>query len=559
MEQDQLTPSSRKFGQLRHLSRHQRVGLGAAAVVMLLGGFSSLWTRETDDLVPLPTETALTVDSVQELARGFQAAGLTEFQISGTTLLVPQSRLAEYRSVRSDATASSTQWATEWERQNERLTPFSSSRAHAATREIARAKLISARLSQLPDIQHADVVWDEDEQPRWGQPPKARATVYLMPHADRQLTLDIIHSVRRAVAGSKKNLDPVDVAVMDLARQVTYEGPLPVGPGDELAPLLQSLAEIYRREIEQNLSRFSVAPTVTNETTAANRPDDPAQGLGIEVTIDRPRLLAFVGAHPHDAADLLSAHAATLLRVTLTIPENSPLLQRDPEEVRRLLVGDVAAVTGIDDPAETQSNQIIVRFPSPAPPAQATAAPMAAWTGWSPKPSDGLALATVLLAIGGTILVLGRGILARGSSRSSTLPTFHNVTLFRQPASRESHESAFSSGNFPLADLDDLVHADGARLRALFGVATPRRWAVALRGSSLATRQVIAAKLHPSLAAELDRHCELLGPVTIGEIESSRQRILEAARSHPATRTTENSPSTADASTVGTSTHESSL
>src|SRR5690606_34790908 len=222
MDHDHDTPNEPPtlMSLLRDLSPRQRVGLAAAALIVLIGLGWKLASGTTGDLVPLPASEALTGQTRLELMDRFRAAGLNDFQSSGSRLLVPRAQLERYTTVlSSSATADSDTWAGEWERQNQKLTPFSSNRAREANREIARAKLITEMLQKLPDVQQADVVWDEDEHRGWRESPKARATVYLMPRPGCVLTLEVIRSVRLAVAGSKKNLDPADVAVMDLARQ----------------------------------------------------------------------------------------------------------------------------------------------------------------------------------------------------------------------------------------------------------------------------------------------------------------------------------------------------
>src|SRR5690606_5559049 len=157
--------------------------------------------------------------------------------------------------------------------------------------------------------------------------PKARATVYLMPRAGRVLTLEVIRSVRLAVAGSKKNLDPADVAVMDLARQVTYDGDLPVAVGEDLLPALQSVAELCRREIAQQVTGLSEAD--------------------IELRVDLPRFFAFLAAQPHQAGQQLSAVAPGLLRVRVVVPAASGLAA--DEQGRQMLQARISRLTGIGD------------------------------------------------------------------------------------------------------------------------------------------------------------------------------------------------------------------
>jgi len=482
----------------RDLSPRQQWGLGAAASIVVVGLLWMVWSTAGSNLAVLPTDQPLTPESARQLMADFRAAGLTGFERDGEHLLVPEADLQRYSALLPSTSTTTDNWASEWERQNQQLTPFSSSRAREATREIARAKLITGMLQKLPDVQQADVVWDEDEQRGWRTAPRVRATVYLMPHPGRVLTLDVIRSVRQAVAGSKKNLDPADVVVMDLARQITYDGDLPVTAGEELLPALRSLAELYRREITSQITQL--------------------QGAEVAVRVDLPRFFAFLSEHPHDAEQQLSAAAPDLLRIAVTIPAGSPLAPM--EQTRQQLAGQITALTGIGAGASNEKARLAITFENTMT-ADASQAGLAneLWDlpgNWHQQVTAGAGLLLIVLS-----LLWGRRRQWRERSNNATaFPPLHDVN-----ATVAEWEAAGT-----LLEFDDLTRLDTAALQSLYTHATPKRWAVALRGSSAEVRDHLAAAL-PSLdAVELHQECQHLGPVTIGEIEASRQRILESAR-----------------------------
>lgn len=485
---------------LRELSFRQRTGLGVAALIVIVGLAWTAQSRTSTELVPLPTNEPLTAATAGELESTLRAAGLTDFRRTGDQILVPAAQLEQYATRLTTNPTKSDHWADEWERQNERLTPFSSHRDREANREIARARLITGMLQQLPDVQQADLVWDEEEQPGWRTATKARATVYLQPKPNRVLTVDVIRSVRLAVAGSKKNLDPADVAVMDLARQITYEGPLPATLGDDLLPSLRSLAELYRREIQQQIPELTTAD--------------------VAVSVDLPRFFAFVAEHPQDADRKLAATAPTLLRVAATLPHDPDSATLHEETTRRTLSARIVALTGIGETAADRSECIAIVFEQPP------ASPKANHAAWSQAalamPSDWRRYA---IALGGVLLISLSVLLRRRSQRrpKATLASF--PTLHAVNRSAESFDCTPSMATF-----DDLTHLDRPAVRSIYSHATPRRWAVALRGSSVGVRDHIAAALDPLDAADLRKQCEALGPVTVGDIESSRQRIFESAQ-----------------------------
>jgi Secretory protein of YscJ/FliF family/FliG C-terminal domain len=483
----------------RQLSQRQRQGLAVAAAAILVG---LLWMARqggTADLVPLRTSEPFTAASLRELKEGFREAGLTGFRLDDEQILVPREQLAQYQAHLAESADAAGNWAAEWQRQNERLTPFSSSRDREASREIARAKHIVEMLSQLPDVEHADVVWDEDERPGWRQAPRARATVYLKPRPGRTLTVDVIRSVRHAVAGSKKNLDPSDVVVMDLVRQVTYDGELPALPGRELLPALHSLAELYRRELQQQIP--------------------PLQYAQVAVTVELPAFFEFLGRHPADAAEHLAAQAPGLLRVAVEFPQRVapewPRTAGDLQNLRERIV----RLTGIGSRTEDASHQILISLPEqPEPELAFPAALRERLAGASRRwiVLGGLPLMAL-------VLLLARRLPKRpGRRKREPLPTLHDVG-----AASRSHAAQTPVW---LSDFEDLRSLSLEELRALYSHATPRRWAIALRGSERRLAEHLAAALTPSHAAELQQECLVAAPVTLSEIESSRRRILESVQ-----------------------------
>lgn len=482
---------------LRDLTARQRYGLCLAGAIVLLGLLWIVGGASTGDLVPLPTNHPLAGTDVDRLASRFREAGLTGYERSGSQILVPRSRLDAFVTAMSENAARRGNWASEWERQNERLSPFSSNRDRETTREIARAKLVVDMLTQLPDIQHADVVWDEDEQRGWRESPKARATVYLKPKPDRILTLEVIRSVRQAVAGSKRNLDATDVTVMDLARQVTYDGDLPTVPGEELLPTVRSLAELYRREILQQIPELP----------------DPS----VAVWVDLPAFFAFLADHPDDASSQLSAEAPGLLRVTVDLPAAASAAEGvDPESLRNR----ISRLTGIGSTRDS-AQQIVISRPNMAAPTprkhvhSAWYHELALEDHWQT-----LAATTGCLLVLLSLYRLVRNRTRTRRDRVTSPPEFLDLT----------GPSRAASAVPGLLRFDDLGQLDQAALRSVYPHATPRRWAIALCGSDVRIAEHLAAALDPLDAAELHQHRDTLSPVTLGEIESSRQRIVESVQ-----------------------------
>ncbi len=200
----------------------------------------------------------------------------------------------------------------------------------------------------MPGIEHADVVWDDDQAAGWNREAKSRATVYLKPKPGSEITPEIIRSVRSAVAGSKANLAAENVIVMDLDRRITYEATL-----DE--PLLRQQdqqrderAAIYRRRIEQLLQHVDGirVGVFIDDVPFATKVDHPwpirwerVVGFATVPAFGEPRFThKEMGGATRDsksAATLLGIHQemAELVHVHLAVPEEFYLRKLEMADV----------------------------------------------------------------------------------------------------------------------------------------------------------------------------------------------------------------------------------
>ncbi len=295
---------------LRTLSPRQRATIAVAALAAC-AGFGGIVFRSRDpSYVPALDGQVLSVEDAAAARRALAAAGLTDFRVQENTLLVPRSDRTRYDAALAARETTPANWGEAWERANASLGQFSADREREAVREIARAKLISRLLAQLPDIEHADVVWDEDQRVGWRRPPRVRATVYLKPRAGCDITPDAVRAVRLAVAGSKADLDPANIAVMDLARMVTYDSAVPGGDSDRAYDRALHLTAVYRERLEAALTEI--------------------EGVRISVRVEAA-----------------AVHPAPLPAAKPGGPEPAPITQRGGPNVRLVLSADA--------PAELQS------------------------------------------------------------------------------------------------------------------------------------------------------------------------------------------------------------
>jgi hypothetical protein len=238
----------------RRLSAAQRASVVVAALAVGAGITWVATNRPQTAYVPVLSGRSFDKEELVTARKQLAAAGLTDIQVKGRQILAPRAETARYETALTSDKAGETGWAGAWQQANASLSPFATGRQQQDAREIARARLISDLLAQLPDVAQAEIVWDEEPRVGWRQPPRVRATVYLQPRERREITRDVVEAVRQAVAGSKAHLDPTDIVVLDLQRMVAW------GPGsgnDGTAADEQRLAVMtaaYRQRIEDALA-----------------------------------------------------------------------------------------------------------------------------------------------------------------------------------------------------------------------------------------------------------------------------------------------------------------
>ncbi len=242
----------------------------AGAVVLAAIVWNSVAARQQ---VRIPLAGELSQRPEHEIVAAIKAQGIKHVTIDGGCLVVATADEARCRQILQESAASQGTWADEWQRANDQLNPFSSAGERSAAREIARARRISQMLSEMPGVQHADIVWDEQVGRGFRQESTVRATVYIRPKSDGQLTPQMVASIREAVAGSKANLAVDDVIVMDLSTGMTHR------PGDAVANTLVVTAELPQA--------VAVVPEVAPEEATPLTEATPMQSE-VDVQPERP-------------------------------------------------------------------------------------------------------------------------------------------------------------------------------------------------------------------------------------------------------------------------------
>ncbi|WP_339612954.1 hypothetical protein [uncultured Rubinisphaera sp.] len=247
--------------------------------VLILGGFSYLAWNGSGEGSYSPVSVGKTF-SVAELIRAEEtliSQGKTDFKRRGQRLLVPANKVEEYNAALLAAGSLPQNWAEEWEQQYTDIGPFANNKQMDTRKEIARAKLASQMLSALPDIDYANVVWDQEDKARWPAQPRTTATVSVRPKPGHEIPQTLVHAIRVSISGMKANLKPGDVTVLDLGRGIAHQESSENDPfNDRVLQRIQQLKEMYRNDILSAIDyiddvRVAVNVDIDNIKTSVSR------------------------------------------------------------------------------------------------------------------------------------------------------------------------------------------------------------------------------------------------------------------------------------------------
>lgn len=447
--------------QLRSRVRSWPVIIGTSAAIIAL-----IWlVGVRPDSGLRPVQDGRTFSSA-ELRRGqhvLRSAGIEAVRTADRQLHVPPESLALADQTLSRAAAEPSDRTRQWKAASSLLDQFATGKRRDLAESAARAAQVARLLEQQPCISSAEIVWDAEPRIGRRRAPRVHATVFLNPSPNCRIGIDTVHAVRLAVAGSRAHLQPSDVVVMDLQRQMTFGA-----PQDPQAFARQArqaeLTGRYRAQIESALAQLpgsrvfvQVREAQLSEAeepglsqsqfaqAAGRGPPSPPATAPI-VSRSGPNLQLALPPKPVRPAMFRDRHASNVVaeinqpvahvdvvveippsvvtaQLGRDIPRRNPEFDPAPinEAAQRRIQSDirrrVASAVDHSLPAQTQVN-LTVRFDKP-PAAQAPPGPphsvIASFATWwtSLTAADTWPLPTVVLTILGAALVIGRRIFRR--------------------------------------------------------------------------------------------------------------------------------------------------
>ena len=234
----------------------RRLALLTVPAVLVTALAVLLWRGGTGgDRVPVSWGKVFTTDELRTAEQTLLDAGLTEFRAEGQRLYAPASDVEQYNAVLLAENRLPGEALSEFEKQFEKSSIFTSREQLGALRDIARRKELRAVLRAVPDIADASVFWAESRTGRWPERgTRMKATVNLMPTPGTALATGRIESIRRAVANMLPDLTPEDVTVFDQSTGTAHAADAETAADDRLLRVAESHRRRYTATIERALS-----------------------------------------------------------------------------------------------------------------------------------------------------------------------------------------------------------------------------------------------------------------------------------------------------------------
>ena len=250
----------------RSMSPSQRGTLIAVPAMILVALFLLISGARSSRHVPLSWGKTFTREELMSAEQTLLDAGLSDFHSKGQRLMVPGGEVERYNAALLEGGSLPTDWGSELEKQFEGDGIFSSDRQQQARKDIALAKELRRVIREVPDIEDANVIWARSQGTnRWPRTKQAvTATVSVLPRRNRQISMQLVHSLRAAVAGMVPDLSPADVTVFDQSTGISHTADKDGEPFDsKLLTRIKQFEQLHQSKIASHLSSYIPNVVVT--------------------------------------------------------------------------------------------------------------------------------------------------------------------------------------------------------------------------------------------------------------------------------------------------------
>ena len=229
-------------------------GTLVAVPLMLAVAFGVLMFRDgSATYVALSYGKSFSTEEIINAEQTLKEKGLSDFRREGRQILAPAGEAEKYNAALLEAGSLPENWAEELEKQIENKSIFASRDELVAMKEIALAKQLHRVLRAVPDIEDASVMWDRPKSRRFGgESPKVTALVSVRPRPGREISSQLVGSLRAAVANMVPDLTAGNVTVFDESTGIAHT---PDQAGDPFDSRLMQRVREFTKNYERQISR----------------------------------------------------------------------------------------------------------------------------------------------------------------------------------------------------------------------------------------------------------------------------------------------------------------
>ncbi|QDT39061.1 hypothetical protein [Stratiformator vulcanicus] len=238
------------------MSTSQRLTLIAVPVALLVSFGALVYSGYSGSYVALSWGKVFTTDELVNAEQTLIEAGLDDFHRKGQRLMVPSAQVEKYNAALLVDGNLPSQSMSEFEKQLEKSSMFTSREQLQAMKDVALQKELRTVLRAVPEIDDASVHWARSRAFQWpDRREKVTATVTLRPKRNHDLRPNVVRSVRAAVASMIPNLKPEDVTVFDQSTATAYTGDREGDPFNaKVIGWIEQHTRVYQDKIASALS-----------------------------------------------------------------------------------------------------------------------------------------------------------------------------------------------------------------------------------------------------------------------------------------------------------------
>jgi flagellar biosynthesis/type III secretory pathway M-ring protein FliF/YscJ len=261
---------------IESLRRPQSIALLVGAIAMV--GLVAIQTNSLNPAKPpmceLISKCQLRHGDLQRIQVALGEAGLTDFEIDGHKLLVPQSRHSEYMQAVSERDALPMDLRED--RSDSFSNPLLSRSQQQAVKWQRKKRQLKEMILRLPFVQQAWLEIDSAPAASPFQSARQSAVVSIQPSGDQPLAVNHVNTLRRMISGAVAGLAADQIEVIDLGEGFAYDhaGGLPVVSAASQLQHQNTRVQQLEQQIKSALNRFD-GVSVNVRLSACSHPVQP--------------------------------------------------------------------------------------------------------------------------------------------------------------------------------------------------------------------------------------------------------------------------------------------